>query len=320
MSQPTQKWSITEPYLALDGLLLEAPFYEEDENCLRLVDIKKRQLHVIDLAVGPSSLKTTTFDIPVGVTIDIEGVDRQKTILIGGKVGIALLDRESGKYRYIKRFYDWDESVREVQDDRMRSNDADVDSEGRLWIGTMNDFHVGPPQPEGDLLRIDSDLSVTTHRSKISIPNSIKWNLENNTMYLVNSIDHIVDCYDFDPASGQISNPRTFWKLPTQSEPDGSAMDVDGNLWQCIFGDGKIYRLTPAGEVIGEISIPTRNVTNCVFVGTSLFITTAADEDPEKNPESAKYGGALFTIDVGVKGIPDNKFKLDDAIRGSLGL
>lgn len=172
----------------------------------------------------------------------------------------------------------------------------------------------------GHLLRIDSDLSVSTHRSNISIPNSIKWNLENNTLYLVNSIDHIVDQYDFDPSSGQISNPRTFWKLSTQSEPDGSAMDVDGNLWQCIFGDGKIYRLTPAGEVIGEITLPTRNLTSCVFVGTSLYITSAAEDDPEKNPESAKFGGALFTIDVGVEGRPKNKFRLDVGTKKSLGL
>lgn len=150
MSKSVQKWKIIEPFLALDGLLLEAPFYEKEEHRLRFVDIKKKKLHVIDLTKGPSSLKTTTFDIPVSITADIEGVDRQKTILIGGKLGIALLDRETGKYRYIKRFYDWDESEREVQDDRMRCNDGDVDSEGRFWVGTMNDFHVGPPQPEGE--------------------------------------------------------------------------------------------------------------------------------------------------------------------------
>lgn len=83
--------------------------------------------------------------MPVGVTADIEGVDPQEKILVGGKTGLAVLDRKTGKYKYLTRFYDNKEC-----DDRLRSNDGTVDSEGRFWIGTMNDFHVGEPQAEGE--------------------------------------------------------------------------------------------------------------------------------------------------------------------------
>lgn len=68
--------------------------------------------------------------MPVGVTADIEGVDYQKKILVGGKLGVAVLERETGKYTYLNRFYD------EVdRDDRLRSNDGAIDSKGRFWIG-----------------------------------------------------------------------------------------------------------------------------------------------------------------------------------------
>lgn len=134
----------------LEGKLLEAPYHEVAQNKLRFVDIKKRKLHVIDLSVGPDSLQTTDFDIPVGVTHDIEGVDNQDKILIGGKTGIALLDRKTGKYEVIKRFFEWTEDERAAKEDRLRSNDGNIDSKGRLWIGIMNDFHVGPPQAEGE--------------------------------------------------------------------------------------------------------------------------------------------------------------------------
>lgn len=149
MSGSTASWLVTEPYLRLEGKLLEAPFHEKEANKLRFVDIKKRKLHTIDLAAGPNSLKTIDFDIPVGVTFDIEGVDSQDKIVIGGKTGIALLDRQSGKYEYIKPFFEWAESERLTKEDRLRSNDGNIDSKGRLWIGVMNDFHVGDPQPEG---------------------------------------------------------------------------------------------------------------------------------------------------------------------------
>jgi sugar lactone lactonase YvrE len=140
-----QQWKVTEPYLNLHCGLGEAPYYEVDANTLRFVDIKKHRLHVIDLSLGPSSLQTLQLDMPIGVTADIEGVDPQKKILVGGKAGLAVLDRETGKYKYLARFYDSTEA-----DDRLRSNDGTVDSEGRFWVGTMNDFHVGEPQAEGE--------------------------------------------------------------------------------------------------------------------------------------------------------------------------
>jgi sugar lactone lactonase YvrE len=144
-SEGFQRWKVTELYLNIHCGLGEAPYYEVAANKLRFVDIKKHRLHVIDLSVGPSSLKTIQLDMPVGVTADIENVDPQKKILVGGKTGLALLERESGRYKYLTRFYDSKEG-----DDRLRSNDGTVDSEGRFWIGTMNDFHVGEPQAEGE--------------------------------------------------------------------------------------------------------------------------------------------------------------------------
>jgi hypothetical protein len=143
-SDGIKQWVVTEPYLNIHCSLGEGPYYEAENNRLRFVDIIKRQLHEVDLASGPSSLKSIQFDIPVGMTADIEGVDSKEKILIGGKTGIAVLDRKTGKYEYIKRFYD-----NKIDDDVLRSNDGAVDPEGRLWIGTMNDFHVGPPQPVG---------------------------------------------------------------------------------------------------------------------------------------------------------------------------
>jgi sugar lactone lactonase YvrE len=137
-------WTVTEPYLNTHCGLGEAPHYEPSTNTLRFVDIKKRRLHTVSLTHGPSSLKTIQFDMPVGVTADIEGVDPQKKIMVGGKSGIYLLDRETGKTELLKRFYDSEE-----KDERLRSNDGNVDPQGRFWIGTMNDFWVGEPQAEG---------------------------------------------------------------------------------------------------------------------------------------------------------------------------
>ena len=148
MSAEFKTWTVTAPYLDIKCELGEAPYYEPETNTLRFVDIKMKQLHTVDLAVGPTSLKTLQLDMPVGVTANIEGVDPQDRILVGGKRGLYILERQTGRHKLLKRFYDSEEN-----DERLRSNDGAVDPQGRFWIGTMNDFWVGKPQADGELMK-----------------------------------------------------------------------------------------------------------------------------------------------------------------------
>lgn len=87
-----------------------------------------------------------------------------------------------------------------------------------------------------------------------------------------------------------------------------------------MYGDGKVLKISPGGELVGEIALPTRNVTCCAFAGTTLWITTASEGDKEGFPESAKNGGALYKVDVGIGGVEKNKFKLDEAAKKTAGL
>ncbi len=116
-----KKWTVTEPYLKLECGLGEAPYWERDTNHLRFVDIVKKEIHEIDLNKGPDShiviarLDTppgyAIFHVPVGrmligfsVTAEVEG--STKEFIIGAKAGYALFNRETGEYKYIKKFWD----------------------------------------------------------------------------------------------------------------------------------------------------------------------------------------------------------------------
>ena len=67
------------------------------------------------------------------------------------------------------------------------------------------------------------------------------------------------------------------------------------------------------GKVVVEVSFPTRNITCPVFVGTEIWVTTAAEED-EREVESVKYGGGIFKCDVGVGGRKEFEFRLERGI------
>lgn len=318
-----KKYKVTEPYINLDCGLGEAPFWEKDRGTLRFVDIVKKHLYFLDPSTGPSSLKKQNLDFNVGTTADIEGNDKE--FIFGGKRGYGIMNRETGESRWVAEM--WGEDDRKddgggkpgvkgtTRQQRMRSNDGAVDAMGRYWVGAMND----PPvvhnniTDEGVLFRLDPDLSVHRMKAPVTIPNGMSWTLDNKWMYFTDSPTGCIHKYPFDLASGTVDwdAGEVYFKCPYEGGvPDGHAQDEEGFFWVAIFGVGKVVRVNTEGEVVAEIELPTRCGTCPGFVGTELFITSAAEQDPTKHEWSVKNQGALFKVDVGVRGCPLNKFKM----------
>ncbi|KAK4232775.1 hypothetical protein C8A03DRAFT_39591 [Achaetomium macrosporum] len=305
-SQGFQQWHVSAPYLETHCSLGEGPYYEPATNTLRFVDIIQKQLHTVSLTEGPSSLKTLQFDEAVTVTADIDGRDPQEALLVGAKQGLAVLERKTGKYEYVTKFADEKAA-------RIRSNDGVVDPNGRFWLGTMTDFGQGPFQPEGSLYRFTHTAAATRTRSGLTIPNSVGFSPDGCTMYFTHSTAREVVAWDYDPSSGgSLTNERVFYRHASgPGEPDGFRVDTEGNLWHAVYGEGRVLKISPAGEVVGEVKIPTRNATCCEFVGGGdLVITTAADEEGEG--ESKRLGGCVFRVNVGAEGTKRYAFKLDE--------
>lgn len=92
-------------------------------------------------------------------------------------------------------------------------------------------------------------------------------------------------------------------------------MDSEGNIWQAIYGDSKVVKIKDVngkGVVVGEVRYPTKAITCPVFVGSELWVTTAGGEND--GGDGDRYKGAVYKVDVGVKGLKDSKFKLDKKI------
>lgn len=194
----------------------------------------------------------------------------------------------------------------------MRFNDGAVDSSGRFWAGAMNDFNVKEPTDEGVLFRLDSDLKLHRIIQGVTVPNGIGWSIDNQTMYFIDSPTKKILQMQYNSVTGQLSDQRIFFRWKEEGDPDGLAVDVQGCLWVAIFGGWKVIRLSSEGDegkIIGEITLPTRLISCPAFVGEELFITSAAEEEPEKYPQSVKYAGDLFQLHVGVAGLPVHKFR-----------
>ncbi|KAK7708706.1 rRNA-processing protein cgr1 [Botryosphaeria dothidea] len=306
-------YTIDEPYLKIDCGLGEGPFWEEATNTLRFVDVIKQKIHTIDLNKGPSSHKTLfDLDISIGVTTDIEGDDDH--LFFGGKHGYGIINRHTSKYKYIKKYWSGKEIAegKEKLSASFRGNDGAVDCKGRFYVGTMNDPLVKSPEAEGTLFRLDPDLTLHRVFEGVHIPNGMSWTDDNKTMYYTDSPTKNVFAFDYDADTAAISNKRVFYHVEEGEHgvPDGHALDAEGYLWIAVYGAGKVLRVSPEGKKVAEIHVPTRCPT-CPELTASgdLYITSAAEEMPDKFPESTRLHGSLFKVHVGVKPAPSYRFK-----------
>lgn len=301
-----QQWRVTEPYLAIPCKLGEGVYYVKERHELRFLDINSCKLYLIDLHKGPSSVREIDTRMPIGVTVDMEGVNSAELVLAGAKDGVTKFNLRTREHEYVAKY--WFGAQAEDKARRMRSNDGSVDPGGRFWVEAFVDPEISDLTNEGVVFRLDRDGKLRTMYEKIVIPNGITWT--QSSMHLTDTTEGKIWTFSYDAASGDISDKKIFYQHEGPGNPDGHTMDEEGNLWQALYGGSKVIRISPKGEVTGEIHLPTRNITSCDFAGTELYITSAKEDDPQNNPDSAKFAGNLFKVDVGVQGVARRKAKL----------
>jgi sugar lactone lactonase YvrE len=161
------------------------------------------------------------------------------------------------------------------------------------------------PSP-GKLFRIAADGSCTVEKEGIGVSNTFCWRPDNTRFYFGDTAANTINVWDYDLRTGRIANERPFFTGFDRGGPDGSAMDREGYLWNARWGGGCVVRVAPSGEVDRIVEMPVTNITTCTFGGPqlkTLFITSAERSDE-------RLSGSLYTLQVDVPGLPENRFRL----------
>jgi len=187
----------------------------------------------------------------------------------------------------------------------VRLNDGRCDRQGRFVFGTMNEA-LGRA-PIGRFYRLGHDLQLECLPLKpVAIANSICFSPDGQIMYFCDSLAGVICCCDY---GDEVSGEREFASLPPGcGEPDGSAVDADGCLWNAEWGAGRIVRYRPDGTIDRAIAVPVSQPTCPAFGGSELdqlFVTTAlvdllVDE---------RDAGGVFSVRVtDTVGLPESRF------------
>ncbi|HYG42400.1 MAG TPA: SMP-30/gluconolactonase/LRE family protein [Bordetella sp.] len=273
----------------------EVPVWSPTRKLLFWIDVREPALYAHD----PGSGSVRAYPLPEVVGSFCE--TRSGRLLLALKSGLFFLEPESGALQ------PWFDPEPQLPNNRL--NDGKCDRQGRFWVGSMND---GDRIPSGTLYSVRGDGQATAHFSGITIPNSLAWSPDGRRMYFADTPTKRILVYDFDVDDGVAHSARTFLDMSGHAgRPDGATVDADGCLWSAEIHAGRVVRYTPDGRQDYVVQLPVTGVTACAFGGShfeTLYITTATQGLTEQARNEQPLAGALFAVDVGIRGVAEAPF------------
>jgi sugar lactone lactonase YvrE len=274
----------------------EGPLWSVKEQALYWVDILNRRLH----RYSPwEEQRTWQFDQEISALAERESADG---LVITLRHGFALFNPATEELTPL--------AEPEAHLPENRFNDGKCDKHGRFWAGSV-EFNC--TLEAGSLYRLSPDRECRKMDSGYIVTNGPTWSADDKTMYHNDSARGRVYAFDFDSASGEISNKRLFLQFSEEDgSPDGMATDAEGGLWIAHWGTSKVTRHDADGKVLKTIELPCSQITSCAFGGpnfTTLYITSARNGLSEQQLEREPLAGGLFAVDIDIPGTPANRFR-----------
>jgi D-xylonolactonase len=269
----------------------EGPMWHPDEQRVYWSDIPAGRLFRYDPATGEH--EQCYEGVPVGgFTVQADGA-----LLLFMTRGTVKVWRE-GELTTV---------VDEIPDEReTRFNDVIADPAGRVFCGTM------PTRDRpGRLYRLDLDGTLTMVLDGIGCSNGMGFTPDRDQMYYTDSTRREIYLFDYDRAKGGISNQRVFLETPEgEGIPDGMTVDDEGYVWSARWNGSCLVRYAPDGVEERRIAFPALKVSSVIFGGpnyTDMYVTTAGGDHKAEEGEGA---GALFRLNLGIKGVPEFRSRI----------
>lgn len=278
------------------ALVGEGPIWDDEHQVLYWVDILSSKLYAYD----PARDENRAFDI--GQHVGTVVPRASGGVMLAVYQGFAAFDLETEELTLI--------NDPEADLPGNRFNDGKCDPACRFWAGTMA---YENRNTQGNLYRMDTDLSVHKMLGGIGISNGIIWSLDHSTMYYIDSPTYTVKAYDYDVDTGDIKNERVIIDVPREvGLPDGMTIDAEGMLWVAHYGGSKVCRWHPErGEILQTITLPASQITACAFGDKdldTLYITSAAQQLTDAMWRQQPQAGGLFSVKPGCQGVRSFKF------------
>ena len=188
-----------------------------------------------------------------------------------------------------------------------RANDACADLSGNLITGTLNLQKAAGSSwwySSRDGWRLlDPDIA-NTNGPTVAV-------LDGSVTLIIGDTSAQYYAYPYDTDGGTAGPRRVFGDVSgLDGLPDGATLDDDGGLWCALVGGAQLARFTTAG-LDRTVAVPVANPTDVTFGGPELdrlFVVSVAGG----GSNGSGLDGALLVIDdLGARGRPEPRFRLN---------
>lgn len=264
----------------------EGPLWHPAERRVYWTDIPMGRMFRYNPATGGHE-KFYEGEVVGGFTIQVDG----SLLLFMAKGAIAIW--RDGRLHYI---------YEEIPNEReTRFNDVIADPVGRVFCGTMS-----TADRPGRLYRLDTDGRLTELLDDVDISNGMGFTPDRKQMYYTDTPKREIYLFDYDQDTGDITSRRVFVRTPEgEGMPDGMTVDAEGYIWSARWDGSCLVRYSPDGREDRRIEFPAKKVSSVIFGGedyTDMYVTTAGGDN---KTEEGSGAGALFRINVGIRGVPE---------------
>jgi sugar lactone lactonase YvrE len=276
----------------------EGPLYHPEEAVVYFLDIPRADLYRHDPTESSHERVLDAEGAIGGFTIQEDG----DLLLFCDEGRIQPWSREDGLGDPVVESIDGEGDA--------RFNDVIADPAGRVFAGTMD--RTEPAENPGSLYRLDTDGSLTELETGLPIPNGMGFTPDRDRLYFTETVEGRIYRYDYDESTGAVSNREVFVDAnDVPGNPDGMTVDAEGCVWAAFWDGGRIARYDPDGTEIERVELPAKKVSAVTFGGAeydTAYVTTAlgpGEGEPGTREEEGPGAGALFTVGLGVDGVPE---------------
>lgn len=191
---------------------------------------------------------------------------------------------------------------------QVKLHECHCDRQGRFWIGAYDhDFPAKPGVKGASWFRLDGDRLVPMIEG-IAVANGLAFSPDGRTIYVADAPTRSVQAWDLDPATGDVSNGRTFIQLVEgEGFVDGATVDSEGGYWLANVAAGRLRRYLPDGTLDRIVELPFTNPTKPAFGGPdlkTLYVTSTRLEMPAFK-EATMPNGPVYCLHPGESGIAE---------------
>jgi len=267
----------------------ESPVWDAANRRLLFCDIGGKKINALPVDGGARE----TWDLPE--VVGSFGLCRSGRLVVALRHRAVLFDPTT------KAITDLTPAVVEPVTNRL--NDGKVGPDGAFWVGSMDEN--SPRQPLGALYRVTADGRIEKKSEGYAVSNGLAWSPDGRSMYHSDSTSAVIEAWDFDSATGGMSNHRTVAKLTNEEgRPDGAATDMDGNYWSAGPSAGCINCFSPTGALLRKLPFPVPGPTMPCFAEDFMYVTSLREGKSAETLQQFPTLGGLFRAPAPARGAP----------------